>query len=145
MVHFLVRPTTAFELIFNAYCTKTNVARDSVRFLYDSERITDSSTPEDFYMEAGAEIEARPVPAPANGGMISLKIKDQDGGEIHFRVRHTTVFSSIFTAYCAKKNMSQDGIRFLFDGSRIRGTDTPLSLELEDDDSIDAMMAQIEN
>jgi hypothetical protein len=31
----------------------------------------------------------------------------------------------IFEAYCTKKSLARDHVRFLFDGNRIQGTQTP--------------------
>ena len=88
---------------------------------------------------------AAPAAPPAGGDQIHLTIKDQDGAEVHFRVRHTTVFRSIFAAYCAKKSLLEDHVRFLFDGRRIRASETPEDLDMEEGDAIDAMMEQVGN
>ena len=96
---------------------------------------------------------------------------------MHFKVRATTKFSKarlrragsaprtglaktrhqIFEAYCSKKSVARDHVRFLFDGQRINPESTPsearrrepaaafltrpraAQLEMEDGDSIDAM------
>ena len=33
--------------------------------------------------------------------------------------------AQIFEAYCTKKSLARDHVRFLFDGARIQGTQTP--------------------
>lgn len=81
--------------------------------------------------------------AGVKGDQINLKVKDQDGAEVHFKVRMSTKFEKIFTAFCSKKSLDPSHVRFLFDGQRIQSTSTPADLEMEDGDSIDAMMEQI--
>ena len=36
----------------------------------------------------------------------------------------------IFDAYCTKKSLARDHVRFLFDGNRIQGTQTPSEVRL---------------
>lgn len=40
-------------------------------------------------------------------------------------------------AYCKFRKLPHSRFKFLFDGDEIRGTDTPVDLEMEDDDVID--------
>lgn len=76
-------------------------------------------------------------------GQINLKVKDQDNSEVHFKVKMTTKFEKIFNAFCSRKALQPDAVRFLFDGSRINPNQTPKDLDMEDGDSIDAMMEQV--
>jgi len=73
---------------------------------------------------------------------LNLKVKSQDGNEIYFKVKKTTQFRKVMTAYCRKVGADQDSVRFLFDGTRIRPDQTPAELEMEDEDEIDAMVSQ---
>tara|TARA_B110000459_G_scaffold164482_1_gene181717 strand:+ start:174 stop:317 length:144 start_codon:yes stop_codon:yes gene_type:complete len=41
-----------------------------------------------------------------------------------------------------RKALAPDAVRFSFNGTRINPTQTPRDLEMEDGDSIDAMMEQ---
>lgn len=41
------------------------------------------------------------------------------------------------TAYCKFRKLPRSKLKFLFDGDIIRGTETPIDLEMEDDDVID--------
>ena len=54
-----------------------------------------------------------------------VKVKSQDGNEVYFKVKHTTPFLKIMTAYCKKVGVEADTVRFLFDGTRIRPDQTP--------------------
>ena len=77
------------------------------------------------------------------GGSITIKIKDQDFSEVHFKVKRATTFGKIFDAYCTKKHLPRDHVRFQFDGNRIFDVQTPQEMEMEDGDSVDAMMEQV--
>ena len=70
-------------------------------------------------------------------------MRDQDNSELHFKVRKTTAFVKIFDAYCAWKGLTDDAVKFMFDGQRIPPESTPLLLDLEDGDSIDVMLQQM--
>jgi len=73
---------------------------------------------------------------------LSLKVKSQDGNEVYFKVKKTTQFMKVMSAYCKKVGADLDTVRFLFDGQRLRPEQTPADLGMEDDDEIDAMVQQ---
>jgi small ubiquitin-related modifier len=70
-------------------------------------------------------------------------VRDQSGGEVHFKVKPHTKFTKVFDAYCSKKAIGQDTIKFLFDGERIRSEQSPRELEMSDGDMIDAVIEQV--
>jgi len=95
--------------------------------------------------EPGKETEAREEDAPRvkeGSEHINIKVKSQDGNEIYFKVRRTTAFKEIMLAYCRKTGADVDSVRFLFDGTRIRPEQTPDQLDMEDEDEVDALIAQ---
>jgi small ubiquitin-related modifier len=50
-VYFKVKRTTQFSKIMNAYCKKIGAESDSVRFLFDGNRLRADQTPGDLEME----------------------------------------------------------------------------------------------
>ncbi|PNH08074.1 Ubiquitin-like protein pmt3/smt3 [Tetrabaena socialis] len=78
------------------------------------------------------------------GAVLNLVVKDQNGGEVHFKVKSKTRLEKVFNAYCGKKGMSPDTVRFLFDGSRLTPDQTPEALAMEDGDSIDCVIEQLQ-
>ncbi|CAO3663104.1 unnamed protein product [Umbelopsis vinacea] len=46
-------------------------------------------------------------------------------------------------AYCERQGKATSSVRFLYDGIRIQGNNTPNELDMEDGDSIDVMVEQI--
>ena len=61
---------------------------------------------------------------------------------MHFKVRPSTKFSKVFDAYCQRKALQPNAVRFLMDGERLRPDQTPEEMDMEDGDCIDAMMEQ---
>lgn len=59
-----------------------------------------------------------------------------------FKIKKSTKMSKIFTAYASKFGIDPSSYRFLHDGQRLKPDDTPKMLELEDEDQIDAVLAQ---
>jgi small ubiquitin-related modifier len=50
--------------------------------------------------------------------------------------------SKVFDTYAQRRGVQPDSLRFLLDGERIEPDQTPKMLELEDQDQIDAVLAQ---
>ncbi len=51
--------------------------------------------------------------------------------------------SKVFTTYASRKGVDMASLRFLLDGERIGGDQTPKLLELEDQDQIDVVLEQV--
>lgn len=73
---------------------------------------------------------------------ISLKVVDQAGTEVHFKIKRVTDLEKLMSAYCARQAISPTSVRFLYDGKRVQGGQTAKSLEMENDDIIDAVLQQ---
>ena len=65
------------------------------------------------------------------------------GEETMFKIKKSTKMSKVFKAYASRKGVEEGSLRFLLDGERISETDTPKMLELEDEDQIDCVLAQV--
>jgi small ubiquitin-related modifier len=48
----------------------------------------------------------------------------------------------VFNAYAQRKGVNPGALRFLLDGQRINGDQTPKLLDLEDQDQIDCLLEQ---
>ncbi len=70
-------------------------------------------------------------------------MKDQTGEQTLFKIKRTTKMSKVFSAYAQRKGVELASLRFLLDGERISETDTPKMLELDDEDQIDCVLAQV--
>ncbi len=73
---------------------------------------------------------------------ISIKVKGQDGVEVFFKLKPRTKMKKVFKAYYLKTHQTPGTVRFVFDGKRMREGDTVLSLGLQNNDVIEAMVEQ---
>ncbi|OSC98127.1 small ubiquitin-like modifier [Trametes coccinea BRFM310] len=74
---------------------------------------------------------------------INIKVTTQTGEEVFFKIKRNTKLSKLQGAYANKVGKDVNSIRFLYDGSRIGDDDTPASLDMEDNDTIDVMVEQV--
>jgi len=74
---------------------------------------------------------------------INIKVLTYSGEEVFFKIKRNTKLSKLQAAYANKVGKDVGTIRFLYDGNRINDDDTPLSLEMEDNDTIDVMVEQV--
>merc|ERR1719453_2098170 len=74
---------------------------------------------------------------------ITIKVRDQTGEEMMFKVKKETKMSKIFTAYAQRKGVDLTALKFILDGQRVTEQDTPKMLEMEEGDQIDAVMEQL--
>ncbi len=74
---------------------------------------------------------------------ISQFSPEKTGEETFFKIKKTTKMSKVFSTYAQRKGVQVNSLRFLLDGERINDTDTPKTLELEDNDQVDCMLEQV--
>jgi small ubiquitin-related modifier len=74
---------------------------------------------------------------------ITIKINDGQGGGAFFKVKPTTQFSKIFEKFHERMGITDISFRFVYNNVRIRGDQTPLILDMEDEEEILAMTAQV--
>ena len=73
---------------------------------------------------------------------ISVKVKDQNGSVIIFKMKRNTIFKKLMNAYCERFGFFRSSVRFVFDGEAVKDNDTPMKLRIDDNDQIDAMIEQ---
>ena len=59
-----------------------------------------------------------------------------EGDETFFKVKTTTKLQKVFDAYATARYPGRD-LRFLLDGERLNGDQTPADVDMEDGDQID--------
>jgi len=74
---------------------------------------------------------------------INIKVVTGTGEEVFFKIKRNTKLSKLQGAYANKVGKDVNTIRFLYDGNRINEDDTPASLDMEDNDTIDVMVEQV--
>jgi len=80
---------------------------------------------------------------PENPDTINIKVVSSSGEEVFFKIKKNTKLSKLQGAYAAKVGKDMASIRFLYEGSRINDDDTPASLDMVDNDTIDVMVEQV--
>ncbi|KAF8953681.1 ubiquitin-like protein [Flammula alnicola] len=74
---------------------------------------------------------------------INIKVVSSSGEEVFFKIKRSTKLSKLQGAYASKVGKDVGSIRFLYDGARIQDDDTPASLDMDDNDTIDVMVEQV--
>lgn len=74
---------------------------------------------------------------------ILLCLWAQDGTEIFFKCKPHTQMKKLMDAYANRQGVNLNSVRFLFDGERLQGHQTPTDIGLEEGDSIDVVMEQV--
>jgi len=90
--------------------------------------------------KANPESSTGPAADPAD--RVALRVVDASGGEVFFKIREGTTFARLFKAYCEKKGVAPNSVRFLYDGKRLNEEQTPKSVGMQNDDVIDALVQQ---
>ncbi|KZP06790.1 ubiquitin-like protein [Athelia psychrophila] len=83
------------------------------------------------------------VKPEADPNTINIKVVSSTGEEVFFKIKRNTKLSKLQGAYAGKVGKDVGSIRFLYDGARIGEEETPASLEMEDNDTIDVMVEQV--
>jgi small ubiquitin-related modifier len=81
--------------------------------------------------------------APKADAPITLKVRDQAGEVMFFKVKKSTEMRKIFDAYAQRLGVNARNLKFTLDGERLKETDTPKMLELTDEDQIDVFLDQV--
>ncbi|PWN99333.1 ubiquitin-like protein [Tilletiopsis washingtonensis] len=92
---------------------------------------------------AMSDNEAPAAPKPEGADQLNIKVKDGDGNEVFFKVKKSTRLGKLRKAYAERMGKPENTVRFLYDGTRVNDDDTAESLEIEDQDEIDAMVEQL--
>ena len=88
--------------------------------------------------EGSAELQELIILKLKSVGLISLGV--QDGIIVYFKIKRKTQLKKVMVAYSNRHSLPMDSLRFSFDGNRLRETQTPEELGMEDDDVIDVTM-----
>ena len=74
--------------------------------------------------------------------IITILIRDQTGDEMFFKVKKSTKFEKVMSAYAQRRGVVVlDDLRFLYNGIHIRENWTPSMYDMEDNDLVDVMLA----
>ncbi|KAI5855639.1 ubiquitin-related domain-containing protein [Tricharina praecox] len=73
-----------------------------------------------------------------------LNIKVTDGNnEVFFKIKRSTQLKKLMDAFCDRQGKAPASVRFLFDGTRVSGVDSPHTLDMQDGDTLEVHQEQI--
>jgi len=74
---------------------------------------------------------------------INIKVVDREAHEVFFKIKTTTKLGKLMDVYANRVGHEPNTIRFIFDGVKVKPDDTPLDLDMTDNDRIDVMVEQV--
>lgn len=74
---------------------------------------------------------------------VMINVRMQNGSVTKFRMRGGSPMLKLMEAFCARHNLLRDQIRFLYDGVRVRDDETPDSLDMDGEDTVDVFLFQV--
>ena len=82
---------------------------------------------------------------PAAESTLNLKVISDEGNELFFKCKSSTPLTKLIRAYCQRQGITEQSVRFIFDGERIPrpGMETPAECHMEDGDVIEVIVAQM--
>ncbi|XP_041464085.1 small ubiquitin-related modifier 3-like isoform X2 [Lytechinus variegatus] len=73
--------------------------------------------------------------------MSRIRIRSKDGSTISFKIRRRTKLAKLMDAYRDKQGL-RGQLRFRYDGQPVNEDDTPETLDMEDEDQLEAYQEQ---
>jgi hypothetical protein len=137
-----VKRTDRMEHVFNELASRSGLPASNLRFkLIDGENIHSDSTPESLGLNDNDRIHCfftpphiTPPPPHDTNDTITIRLKDQMGEEVMFRVRKTTRMMKVFNAYAGRKGMYVEDFPFMIDGEEINPFSSPADLDCKEND-----------
>ena len=83
-----------------------------------------------------------PSRAPTANKLMIL-IRDGNGEYTGFQITQNTKMRKVFDAYAKRKGISPSSLYYTLDGERVGDDDTPKRLELENNDTVHAVLEQV--
>lgn len=90
---------------------------------------------------AGNSPAAEGQEAPAQTEHLNIKVTDNNN-ELMFKIKKSTKLEKLMAVFCERHGKEPGSVRFLFDGKRVQGSDTPDGLEMEDGDTLEVYQEQ---
>ncbi|TVY49049.1 Small ubiquitin-related modifier [Lachnellula occidentalis] len=92
--------------------------------------------------EPGSPVPEKPEAFVNKPEALNIKVRDQDGNEMIFKIKGHTRMQKVIDAYCKSNSIDPLSRRFTIEGHRIQKDDTPDSLEMEDEDIVEVFVEQ---
>ena len=116
---------------------------DNTQIIDISERAAATSAPQQTPNQTVREAPISTPDEPAEDQSkvpITLKLKDQDGGAMVFKVKMGTPLRKIMNAFAERKGVDSRILRFSYDGERVDPHHTPKMLEMQQMEEIQVFL-----
>ena len=121
-------------------CALTRVSAANLRVLdLKKMRRSDAANMEEVLRVMGASF---PDTEILQGNRVSVTVRSQDSRTSTYTMGDTCLLRHLMEAFCVKSGWEMGEIRFLLDGNRVIGKQTPHELDMEDDDEIEVLPVQ---
>merc|ERR1712025_558097 len=138
-IHFRVKQSTNMGKLKKSYSERVGVPVTSLRFLFDGRRINDDETPKALEMEQDDVIEVYQEQTGGNDDdPITLKIKGIVSTEMTFKVKPNMAINNVKKSFSQKAGVPIENIKFTFKRKPITDDQTPIDLDLGEEDVIRA-------
>lgn len=134
-IQFQMRLYTPLINLMNAYCDQTGLSIETLQFRYKGRLINEDDTPIKLNMQNQNRIKVYIVPIDGKE-YVYLKVLNQFNVVLVFKVRWTAPLRKLMTLYCSHTGKSLKETQFRHNGSFINEDDTPLELNMKDQDII---------
>lgn len=105
--------------------------------------IRDDRSPVRERSRSAAVKQPRSPKSPQGNDPITIFLRDSNSGEeTYFSLRYRSTLRIVFTVFAERKGLSQENLKFSFNGQSLTGYETPYSLGLEDRARIDVVIGQ---
>ncbi|BAT74415.1 small ubiquitin-related modifier 1-like isoform X1 [Vigna umbellata] len=74
---------------------------------------------------------------------VDLSISFQDGNKLFFKVKQNLEFFKVFRDFCNRKKLEYETLKFIHEGTEVKGRQTPKMLNLENGAEIFAVRSQV--
>lgn len=129
---FKIKKTASLGRLLQPLATNLNCAARDVEFVFEGATISPSQKIEDLLVEEETMLNIGCRVNRTRSDRHKIKICDPYDNESFFLVKETTPMQKVMKAWARRQNVTLDSVRFLFDGDRVRDTDTIASFELEE-------------
>mmetsp|Transcript_29395 Transcript_29395/g.73814 ORF Transcript_29395/g.73814 Transcript_29395/m.73814 type:complete len:189 (-) Transcript_29395:300-866(-) len=142
LLRFRMTSSMPFRRLMESFCQRTGADRRTCQFLLAGDLIRNEDTPMSLGIENGGIIDALGSISPI---FINVRQVIEHGDreskvQLTFKMWKFTPLHKMMDYFCRTIGVDRQVYRFLFNGEWIEDDDTPISLEMDNEDFIDAIM-----
>jgi len=143
---FTMKAAEPFGKIISQLAEQEGVTEDKIMLSLSDINILGYDTPISVQLNVADIIECVVVDAPMmidkvdedEANKIEIKVQGNDANSKKtFKISKTDPLEKLMAAYCEFRKLPRSKLKFLFDGEVLKGSETPLDLDMEDEDVID--------